>query len=824
MKSVTRLMLISGVCTAAFQAAPAMAQDENFTGVDDNVVIVTARKQSENLQEAPITVAVTTSETIDRLALNSIVDISKTTAGITFDDSLGRDANRPVVRGQASILGESGVANFIDGVYFTGSIGDYDVDTIERIEIVKGPQSALYGRNTYSGAINIVSKLPTDRIEGRVTADISEHDRYEISAGLRGPITDSISAGISGRYYDFGGEYTNQFDGTKIGEQSSYSFSGQLAFDDGGPLTIKARGYYNNTDDGIPAIFSTSTFANNCFFDNGSLYGGGGRYFCGTIQPQQINTNAREQFADFDQIGFEAETINASLRIDYELTDQLTLTSLTGYNDRDDSLVQDGDYSPDGFQTAVFARFPIGAPTGFGPRGPIFPFGFVGTTVDFSFAQTSDTEDVSQELRLAYDGDRIDLLIGGYYFDQRRVTQDIRDVPDGALATAGASFGARFAEQRAICAANPNCGSIVPLFGPSLPNSRDRNQLDIRNLAVFGSIAFDITDDITLGVEARYAEEDIEQSVLDFNEGDPVPPAETAEATFKSFTPRVTLDWQFAQDHLFYAIFAQGEKPGGFNGVAAINAGFPTYAEEQVDSYEIGFKNSFFDRRVTFNVAAFRSEIEGYQLTQNVRADANAVSAIVNAGDARINGLEIEMQVRPSDRFTFTANYALADTRFTSGFDENDGVLNDVADDGLVNCSIGDQFPEVSGCQSLFGSIDGRRIPRAPVHQVFADVDYQAPLGGSEWSFFTGANVSLTSSSFAQVANLAETGAAAVVDARLGFENGRFKIMGYVKNLFEEDAVGSLIRFADADRDFRRNFVAGLRPGRRFGVVLSAKY
>ena len=152
-----RTMISCLMAASAFVPAAAFAQPvAGDIAEDPNVIIVTARKVSENLQEVPTSVAVVTAESIDNLALISVADISKTTAGLTFDDSLGRDANRPVVRGQANILGASGVAVFIDGIYFSGSIGDYDVDNIERIEVVKGPQSALYGRNTYSGAINII--------------------------------------------------------------------------------------------------------------------------------------------------------------------------------------------------------------------------------------------------------------------------------------------------------------------------------------------------------------------------------------------------------------------------------------------------------------------------------------------------------------------------------------------------------------------------------------------------------------------------------------------------------------------------------------------
>lgn len=796
--------------------APVYAQDSAEGASDDNVIIVTARKVSENLQEVPTSVAVVTSDAIDNLALDSVADISKVTAGLTFDDSFGRDGNRPVIRGQANILGQSGVAYFIDGIYFSGSIGDYNVDNIERIEVVKGPQSALYGRNTYSGAINIISKTSADTLTGNISADISENGRFDINANIRGPVTDSITAFASGRYFSYDGEFVNQFDGNKVGEQKSYSFSGGFAYDNGGPFTAQVRTYYNRTDDGQPAIFATNASDNNCLFDNGGFYGGNGRYFCGVIQPQAINTDFTRQFANNGaDVGLDVKTFNASLRMDYELTDQLTLTSLTGYNKVNDRLLTDGDYSPGSFQAATFATFPAG-PVGIGIVN--------GPPIDFSFANAGETEDWSQEIRLAYDGDRVDVMVGGYYFDQSDDGRDIRELPANANALAQANSDAR---QAALCSPANGCFFSFltdPAGAGTVVVTRNQNNQDIRNWAIFGALGFDITDTLTLSVEGRYAEEKVDQSAITRNAGDPPAVPVVSSATFTKFSPRVLLGWQATPDNLLYASFAQGQKPGGFNGVTAIQAGVPSFQEEEVTAYEIGSKNVFLDGALTANLALFYNEIEGYQLTQNVQSATQAVSAVVNAGDARVAGLELELVMRPSNNLTITANYAMADSKFTSGFDQNQGVLNDVADDNLVNCSTGDQFPAVAGCQSLFGSIDGMRIPRAPVHQAFADIDYRRAIGSGDWTFFTGANVSMVSSSFAQVHNLAETGGSVVSDFRIGVENENFKIQGYVKNVFDEDAVAQIIRYADGNDTFKRNFIAGLRPGRRFGVVLTARY
>ncbi|MGP1353674.1 MAG: TonB-dependent receptor [Parasphingopyxis sp.] len=786
-------------------------------------IIVTARRIDEALQNAPVSVAVATSETIERLNLQDLTDIAATTAGLTFDNEFGRDSNRPVIRGQANILGDSGVATFIDGIYITGSISDYNVDDIERLEVVKGPQSALYGRNTYSGAINIITRTPSDELGGSLTVDISEDDRYEITGNIEGGIAEGLTAGAQVRYYDFGGEHVNPNTGVTFGQEESLAFSGVIAYEPvGSPVRVRLRGYYSEIDDGQSALFAQPATANNCLFDNGSLYGGGGRYFCGTLQPQPVTADPSIQFAAGSPVGTYIDTLNLSSRIEVDLTDNLTLVSLTGYNDRDTLFAVDADYSATAFQTAVFARFPAGAPIGFGPAGPIFPFGFVGTTVDFTFEGLTDTDDFSQELKFLYDGDGWRFLFGGYYFDQSINTQDVRQVPANALVQAGASLGAATAAEAARCAANPICGFVFPLFGPTAPNSRDRTETDIRNLAVFGSVAFDITDNLELSLEGRYASERITFSAVEQDAGGPILNQAAGRETFNSFDPRITLSWQATPDNLFYAVFATGTKPGGFNGVTAIAAGVPTYEQEDAISYEIGTKNTFGD--FTFNFAAFLNEIDGYQLTQNVQNANNTVSAITNAGDARIMGFEIEAQVRPNPNWTFTANYTLLDPEFTSGFDENEGVLNDVRDNNLVDCSIGDQFPNTPGCQSLFGSIAGRQIPRTSRHTIFADVDYRTDIGGSGWEFFAGANISHRSRVFSQVHNLIDNGDTTLVNARAGFRNDNYRIHFYVNNLTNEDSSPLVLRYADANNSFRRNFVGALRRSRHFGVAVSARY
>jgi outer membrane receptor protein involved in Fe transport len=824
--------LVRSILLTATILTPATAMAQTVTGDDDreavstvpsgNEIVVTARKTEERLQEAPLAVSVVTSEGIDRLGFNSVTDLTRATAGLVFDDSFGRDANRPVIRGQANILGDSGVAFFIDGIYFNGSIADYDVDSIARIEVVKGPQSALYGRNTYSGAINIITKSPGDRWGGRVQADVAEGMTYDVSGSISGPLAPGLGLIVGGRYFKNEGLFTNQFDGTPIGVQETSSGFAMLKYDNGGALRVGLRGNYTRTRDGQPAIFATDANENNCLPDNGALYAGRGRYFCGVIQPRPVSSDYSRQFAG-EFVGNAIDTWNAGLSIDIDLTDNLTLTSLTGYNNREAVQRTDGDYSPNRFQGVIFATIPLGSPV-----APSVPFGFASSQTDFSFSNASEREDWSQELRLQYTTERARVLLGGYYWDQDSVSRDNRVLPPGAQAEANANM---LAARQARCAITPRCGSLSPAFPlGTLAESRNSSIDNIRNMAVFGSISYNLTDQLSISAEGRYQEERIRTlaqtaTVAAGNIGAPV----RGEATFREFLPRITVDYQLTPDNLLYAVYSEGQKPGGFNGAAAISVGRSTFDAEDVKSYEVGTKNTFLDGALVVNLALFHNQITGYQLTQPVEvinppAAPQQVTAINNAGDARINGFELELIARPSPELTLTANYAYANSRFRRGLDENQGVLDDVADDRLVNCSTGDQLPNISGCQSRFGDITGKSLPRAPEHTVFVDLDYRRDIGDSGWQGFAGINAYLLSSSFAQVHNLAETGDSVISDVRLGAQNDNFRIQLYVRNLFDETAVNQLIRYADANRDLRRSFIAGLRPPRRFGVIAEVRF
>ncbi|MCZ0944013.1 MAG: TonB-dependent receptor [Gammaproteobacteria bacterium] len=811
LRLVALFMLIPG--TGAAQGAPEAAEADGPIPIVE--ILVTARKRTEILQDTPVAITAVTADQIEDFGAQSLADLSKMTAGLLFDSEFTRGANRPVIRGQANILGASGVSYFIDGVYVSGSIDDYDLGDVERIEIVKGPQSALYGRNSYSGAINIVTRSPGEKLRARVKAEAAGDEEYSVHASISGPISENLAGGLTLRHYEMGGHVKNQFDGKDIGKQESRSISGVLRFTPNERLSIRARGYYAKRDDGQPGIFARRYFDNNCYPDDGTLYGGAGRYFCGVVKPGNVNIDWPVQAPD---ARLTDDNLQLSFRADYDLSGEWLLTYIAGYGERDQENVYDGDYLPTSFQVSNFT------PNGFPFAGfpvPPFQYAYVGSMTDFTFASATETDDWSQEIQLAFETDRVRGLVGAYYYKQDSTTRDIREVSDEQQGLAQANWFAEFLRMQGVCAANFLCESMAPFFGSTIMVPRDVNKIEIENAAVFGLVSFDLAEDLRVTLEARYQDENIDQSAVVQDFGGPADPPVDSSASFDGFLPRATLDWQPTNNHLLYVTYAEGTKPGGFNSTVAIEAGVPTYDEEEVKSIEVGAKSILADGQVRANVALYFNELTGYQLTQNVQAGQNAQSATVNAGDADINGLEAELLLTPSELqgLMLRLNYAWTDTEYTEGFDQNQGVLLDVLDDRSINCSTGDQFPGVDGCQSIFGSIDGKQVPRTAEHQAFADIEYRRPLAGG-WEWYGGVSYLFESSKYAQVHNLAETGDTGVLNARIGLVSDRYSIRLFGRNLNGEKTGYNVIRYAEPEA-FRRNFIVAPRRDTYFGISLA---
>jgi outer membrane receptor protein involved in Fe transport len=751
---------------------------------------------------------------------------------------------------------ESGAAYFIDGVYFPGDIQGIDLNSLERVEVIRGPQSALYGRNTYSGAINFITRQPTEDFEARVRAVAAQYGEQDYSFSVGGGFfDDKFGAKLFARSFSYDGEYENTLTGRKVGDESTKSVGLSLNWQPIDDLEFLANGFYREDDDGPLALFLTGASLNNCKPGYRSQFyrdtnpsptvttpgTNPNQYYCGVIKPGAVALNTDPITATggrdgtaFD--GVETDEYFGTLRADWDVMGSgWTLTSLSGYRDYENRFGTDSDHSN------AFVLAP-----NFNPATGTNQIPAIGSPQEkeplFANTNRNDIRSLSTELRLASPQDRrLRGLVGYYYYDYEDDGSDL-------------TF------------ANPRGGGTA-----------DYTET-VKDEAFFGLVAFDITDALTLTAEARYQEETKERteycstspSTGDYNPwtnsctnwgasppivappqilpGDPRfynRPIGTVqyneEADFDSTTPRVTLDWRINDDVMVYAVYAQGAKPGGLNGIAGQNIGQPTYDQEESDNYEIGTKWSLFENRMRLGAAAYFTQATDVQFTQSVPSPTGqgAVTSIAtNQGEGEIMGLELELQAAITEALTLSASYAYTDTEITKGCDDFQYTLNT---GGIVyNPALG----TVRECD-----ISGNRYPLAPEETASLALNYDAPLaGGRGLSLIGNFSTTYEGSKYVQVHNLAETGNTTLVNLRVGVRSDDgWSIVAFGRNLTDNDTIpmatrwfdlrtGSAIRCSAAqttncipvtpppgtagggDTGSPRAFFGALRKGRTFGL------
>jgi len=819
---------VAAIISAIALPAPVLAIEDE--------ILVTARKREENLQEIPLPVTAFSSEQLERLQIQTIDDVGRNTPGLSFAKAFGRTTERPVIRGLGNVLAgvqfgvESGAAYFVDGIYYPGDLQSLNIRDIERVEVIKGPQSALYGRNTYSGAINFVTRRPGDSAAGDARMRFGQDGDFEITGGVDGPLVEGVlDGGLSARYYSFDGEYTNIVTGETVGDEQTRALSGSLRWTPHEDLTISTRLNLQNDDDGTRAFFLQPSESNNCFPGTrsnalwNSVTGSTNQnqYFCGEINrpadyvqlndgpalggaPPVIPGVLDVPFPGFGPpvdpynpaqgvafSGVERDLFYLSLQTEWDIQGSgWTAVAAGAYREDDRKTGSDSDHTSVNYISTA------------------------GGECGLCASERDDVSDYSVELRLESPvQNRLRGLIGTYYFDQEIDGSDI---------------------------------TFTDLDGGDV-NERETT----KNWAVFAQLEYDILENVTLGVEGRYFDE--EKSLFQRRTTvDPTPTNEFDDSIdFSEFAPRVTLDWRATDDLLVYAIYAKGFKPGGLNGRPGATAvpPAPTYDQEESDNYELGLKATLFDGRMTLNTSVFYIDVSDIQLTTPLATGAagTLTSIVTNQGSGEVTGAEVEATLYLTDAITVGATYALADTEFTEGCDEfqwtltsGGGILNDAA-----NCTGFDPNGEGDG------SIKGNAFPLSSKNQFSAYADFRTAVFDA-MEFFATADVSYEDKKPVQVHNLAFVPEATILNARLGIDTGtNVTISIYGRNLTDEDAPSMVTRwlqdplttfqavgqanFANITgagacttttcaRSYPRAFFGDMRRGRNFGVEFAYKF
>jgi len=791
--SGTASLLLLAVLTSANAqpTAPAPAAD---APVDK--VTVTARKRSEQARDVPGGVSVITSEEQDNLAVDGMQDYSRQVPGATLVNSGPEYLNDFSIRGSGSgRLGFSETATGIykDGNYSAGggfggrALNRMDLFDIERIEILRGPQGALYGRNSVGGAVNVVARKPSNEFEILGEAGYQDTDRWIGKAVVNVPLVDETWLFRAGGFHDEqnDGHHTNLTTGNAIDQQS---FTGARATSDWRPdkdtLFRLVYEYYDST---------TPAFANLGFRANASANAGG---FTMDPEPYTRNFMNREGFAEISE---------NSVFLTTEHTTGLGLVSIKVNHRVREALRNNEDLDH-------FAGIPN--------------YLVNGQTVDLISAQGEDFARTGAEVLLSSDGEgRWRWLVGveaQFYEDD--VITDPRVCP--AYAAAGAPTFIAGCTPGSAITANPDAGPAGQALtaaqaGVALSTARQNLNHDdfteeLESYSLFGSMEFDFTEALTAGVEARVQRDSKEllfrrysvdplvyfgagaapagRAVEILVNGNPAqfcPPSTSGTADcvadggisrdtliipgseeWTQFTPAATVKWDLNDTDTTYLRFATGYRPGGFN--VTMPSGLPradlqaliSYDPEYVYSYELGWKGRLFDA-ITLDAAVFYNITNE---TQQVSAPSSLARGFVlqNAGDTEVYGAEIEARTRfdvGPGNLLLTAAFSTIDGSFLDGAT----VLLDTNGDGV---------PDLL-------DISGNQVPRLRDYQVALNATYIVPLS-SEWRGLAAVSFQSADGGFETPDNARAYEGYDLFDARLALltDNWRFSVFG--KNLTDE--------------------------------------
>lgn len=656
--------------TTALAGSFAMAQDQTRDRSGDRTmrmmeeIVVSARKRDEGLQDTPISISAFTGDSLEIRGVSKVDQIAAFTPNLTFDNnpSFGGASNAASIYirgvGQKEFLPttEPGVGLYVDGVYIARSVGGIlDLIDIERVEVLRGPQGTLFGRNTIGGAISITTVKPDEELKGKFSFTYGTADRIDLKGSVNVPVTDDFFVKVSAASLNQDG-YVTRDDGIDLGDEDTATGRAALRWLAGDRLEVNLSVEGTRSRQNGPAMEllginlgptldpNTPPFAviHNV---GANLMAGGPPAPCATpdaplntavpgcydmryVRGDGTTAGTSPAFSDTDMWG-------VNLTVDWDVSNTLQLKSITAYRELDSEFARDGDHSP------------------------------------FEIAEYSDLleqDQFTQEFQLLGNsfGGRMNWILGLYYFEEDG--QNVNDL----------SF--------------------------TISRFRSGGFFDNRSVAAFAQATYDITPDLHLTLGARYTDEKkkfLPDQIIYVNKfagtGDPlldapfmqagtrILPFVEREITIDEFTPMVNLSYDVTEDAMVYASYSEGFKSGGFSQrvFPPIVAGFtappgtpdleliPVFDPEFVEVLEAGFKLSAFDQRLRVNGAVFHTRYDDLQ----VQVFTSVAPVTQNAGKAKITGFELEFQAMPVDNLFVEGGIGYLDARY-SEIDEAETLIN----------------------------------------------------------------------------------------------------------------------------------------------------
>lgn len=623
--SVLTVLFLGGVATEGSAQQP--AEPAAAAAVEE--IIVTAQRRAERMQDIPISVAAFDSRALEARGVTNLREVTAYTPNVELTVT-----NRPTAGGSAYaawIRGvgtgdyayptDPGIGLYLDGVYLARTLGGLmSVSDLERVEVLRGPQGTLYGRNTIGGAINVITTSPrlAGGAEGQIAVRYGEDQRIDAQGHVSGPLVeDRVGGKLAFGVFSSDGYGRRLFDELTTNDEDRAFVRGGLLFrlSESTELDLRAD-YSRQRNTGVlshAASYATATppliarFNANAAPVQAAALG----LPAGTVYDSRWAITERYATWSGSPLQDDYDIGGASATLSMARSPAFNFKSITAWRDLSTEIRVDGDTSP--------------------------------FTISSTNERISD-EQLSQEFQFSgtIAAGRLRYLAGAYYFRETGHGERLSESFHGVYEVTGLASDAR--------------DTLVI------------QEFEAVSKALFTQEEWDLTPHLTavLGARVNWDEKTFTTETQLPQRGQFVSiPRQTSSNDWSSFTPRVGLNWKPREDVLLYATYSEGFKSGGFgNPTATLRA--PVYGPEELKSVELGAKTEWLDGRATLNVAAFRSEWNDIQLNVIVPGPTGGVVNVTqNGGNARLVGAELEANFRPVERLKFNLGAGYTDHKFT---------------------------------------------------------------------------------------------------------------------------------------------------------------
>jgi len=634
------LVACASLLALSLAASPAIAQLADEPPTDGGIaeIVVTAQKRAEPLQKTPISIVALTSDDIARKGIFDLTDLRSNVPSLQVTPhpnsaTTARVFLRGVGNNDDQITVDPSVAIYLDGIYIARGQGlAAEIAEIERIEVLRGPQGSLYGRNATGGAINYITRQPTlGEFHTRQTLAYGNYNQFRSRTSVNVPVGETLAVELAYLHSQKDGFVRNLGTGvTRFGDQRRNAYRASVLWQPA--PEFKLRYAYDRSDIGdTPAFMVSAPF-----------------YPLIAKRPTAGSSAVRGLLVN------DVTAQGHGLTAEWEVSDEVTVKSLTGYRKL-------SNFTNQNYLTGVVGPFPV-----------------------FLTAFDQDQRQWSEELQLigsALDK-RLEYTLGAYFFDEKAASFD-------SSVSAGRPSTLRSATVH---------NTAWALYG----------QATYRPAFIEGAY---ITGGLRWSRDERQAT--LDQTSVALNGTQTVRPQGRGDNNFSDYSPSVIVGYDVTRDVNAYAKWSRGYKTGGYNLRASSLASFTKgYGPERLDSFEVGLKSSWLNNRLRANIAVFRANYRDIQV--NIQSDPlnPAVTDIFNAGQARIQGFELDLTAKPSRALTFTANYAYLDAGYRRIIDQ------------VTGANIAARFNFVEAPHHTLAVGAQWTLPETPLGVPGVDVDY----------------------------------------------------------------------------------------------------